>query len=374
MADPRFFQRTASQSIADLCAGLPVTFPDSAANRLIDDVAPLDRAGSGDLSFFENSQYLDQMQSTQAAACLLLPVHEEKLPPSVIPLITDNPYWVYAQIAARLYPPADALQGGDAASFQPIGGNLIHPTAIIDPNAKLGQQSVVGAYTVIKAGVELGHRVQLGTHVVLGQGVVIGDDTLIDDHVVISHTLIGQKVRIYRGAKLGQPGFGYAFYQGRFTPVPQLGRVVVEDGVEIGANTTIDRGSGPDTIIGSGSIIDNLVQIGHNVVIGKGCVLVSQVGIAGSTKLGDYVQLGGQAGLTGHLKIGSGAKIGAQSGVMRDIEAGMVVAGSPAVEIRQFGRQAIALTKLVAENRNVGKKLVNEGSKKHDDSTSNIND
>lgn len=372
MADPRFFQRTASQSIADLCAGLPVDFPASAAALKIDDVAPLDRAESNHLSFFENSQYLDQMQSTRAAACLLLPIYADKLPPSVVPLTTDNPYWVYAQIAARLYPPTDALQGLDTASFQSIAGNLIHPTAIIDPTAKLGQQCVVGAYSVIKAGVELGHRVQLGAHVVLGQGVTLGDDCWIDDQVVISHSLIGQKVRIYRGAKLGQPGFGYAFYQGRFTPVPQLGRVIVEDGVEIGANTTIDRGSAPDTIIGAGSIIDNLVQIGHNVVVGKGCVLVSQVGIAGSTKLGDYVQLGGQAGLTGHLKIGSGAKIGAQSGVMRDVEAGMVVAGSPAVEIRQFGRQAVALAKL-ADSRNVGKKLVNEGSKNHDNSTSNIN-
>jgi len=175
---------------------------------------------------------------------------------------------------------------------------------------------------------------------------VLGADVRVGANVSISHALIGARVRLYPGVRIGQDGFGFALDPARFIKVPQLGRVIIEDDVEVGANTTIDRGAVPDTIIGAGTMIDNLVQIGHNVQIGRGCVLVSQVGISGSTRLGDHVMIGGQAGLSGHLTIGSGARIGAQAGVMRDVAPGETVLGAPALPMREFFRQVAALQRL----------------------------
>jgi UDP-3-O-[3-hydroxymyristoyl] glucosamine N-acyltransferase len=194
--------------------------------------------------------------------------------------------------------------------------------------------------------VEIGARCLIGANSVIGQGSVLGDDVRVGPNVSISHALIGARVRLYPGARIGQDGFGFALDPRGYVKVPQLGRVVIENDVEIGANTTIDRGAGPDTVVGAGTMIDNLVQIGHNVRIGRGCVLVSQVGISGSTRLGDYVMIGGQGGLVGHLTIGHGAQIAAQAGIMRDVAPGERVMGSPAVPFREFFRQVAALQKL----------------------------
>jgi UDP-3-O-[3-hydroxymyristoyl] glucosamine N-acyltransferase len=186
---------------------------------------------------------------------------------------------------------------------------------------------------------------------VIGASVVLGDDVRVGANATLSHCIVGSRVRIYTGVRIGQDGFGFAPDPDAPVKVPQLGRVIVGDDVEIGANTTIDRGAGPDTIIGSGTMIDNLVQIGHNVQIGRGCVLVSQVGISGSTRLGDYVMIGGQDGLTGHLTIGDGAKIGAQAGVLRDVKAGETVLGSPSMPIREFHYLTAYIRRLAAKHR-----------------------
>jgi UDP-3-O-[3-hydroxymyristoyl] glucosamine N-acyltransferase len=198
----------------------------------------------------------------------------------------------------------------------------------------------------VGARAEIGRRTLIGANAVIGPGVVIGDDCVVGAGATISHSLIGDRVNVYPGARLGQDGFGFAMGPEGHLKVPQLGRVIVEDDVEIGANTTIDRGAGPDTVIGAGTKIDNLVQIGHNVRLGRGCILVAQVGISGSTRFGDGVAAGGQAGFTGHLHVGAGARIAAQSGVMRDVEPGATIGGSPAVPIQEFLRQGVVLHRL----------------------------
>jgi UDP-3-O-[3-hydroxymyristoyl] glucosamine N-acyltransferase len=217
---------------------------------------------------------------------------------------------------------------------------VIDADAIVDPTAEIGPFVVLGARA------EIGPRCRIDAGAVIGEGVVLGADCRIGAHVSISHALIGARVRIYPGARIGQDGFGFASSATGFTSVPQLGRVVIEDDVEVGANSAIDRGSAQDTVIGAGTRLDNLVQIGHNVRLGRCCVIVAQVGISGSTVLEDFVQAAGQAGLAGHLRIGRKARIGGQCGVMADVPAGADVIGSPAMPLKDFFRQVAVLRRL----------------------------
>ena len=208
---------------------------------------------------------------------------------------------------------------------------------------------VIGANAVIEAEVRLGARCEVGANTVIGAGVEIGDDCRIAANVTLSHCLIGSRVVLHPGVRIGQPGFGFAPDVGAAVKIPQLGRVIIGDDVDIGANTTVDRGSGHDTVVGPGTMIDNLVQIGHNVVLGRGCILAAQVGISGSTKLGDFVMAGGQVGMAGHLNVGAGARIAGKAGVMRDVEPGATLVGSPAIPTAAFWRQVAALKRLTTK-------------------------
>ncbi len=200
---------------------------------------------------------------------------------------------------------------------------------------------------MIGENVVIGPRGRIAALAVIGDGVIVGSDVRIASHVSVSHALIGDRVYLYPGARIGQEGFGFAVTQKDFHPVPQLGRVIIENDVEVGANTTVDRGALEDTIIGAGTRIDNLVQIGHAVRIGKACVIVAQVGISGSTVLEDHVVLAGQAGIAGHLRIGSGARIGAQAGVMTDIAARAEVVGSPAQPVKAFFKEVATIRRWI---------------------------
>jgi UDP-3-O-[3-hydroxymyristoyl] glucosamine N-acyltransferase len=218
----------------------------------------------------------------------------------------------------------------------------------VAPDAALGDDVSIGPFVSIGAGAAVGARTVIYPHAVIGRGARVGADCVIHAHASVRETVVlGDRVTLLDGAVVGSDGFGFARQKdGSHLKIPQHAAVVVEDDVEIGANSTIDRGAGPDTVIGAGSRIDNLVQIGHNVVLGRGCVLVAQAGISGSTKLGDFVMAGGQAGLTGHLTIGSGARIAAQAGVMRDVPAGETVCGAPAIPIGEFFRQVAVVQRL----------------------------
>ncbi|MBY0430781.1 MAG: UDP-3-O-(3-hydroxymyristoyl)glucosamine N-acyltransferase, partial [Rhodospirillales bacterium] len=248
-------------------------------------------------------------------------------------LLTDQPYHAYARIAQAFYP-MPRLEGWTA------------PNAVVDAGAIIGEGCRIEWGAVIGPGVEIGRNCHIGANAVIGAGVVIGDDGIIGANATISHAIIGRRAFIYPGVRIGQDGFGFAMSPLGHLKVPQLGRVIIHDDVEIGANTTIDRGAGPDTVIGAGCRIDNLVQIGHNVQLGRGCVIVAQVGISGSTRLDDFVAIGGQVGIGGHLRIGTGAQVAAQSGVMRDVPAGKTMCGSPAIDARDYWRQTVVLSQL----------------------------
>lgn len=335
MVDRRFFTNHGPFTASDLAAATGATLRDtSGAERLFTDVAPLDRATASDVSFFDNSKYIDQFTGSSAGACFLRAKYADQAPSSMLVLVTEDPYRCYALAAQKFYPIVK----------RPAG---IAPTAVIDPSAKLGEDVGIGPGAVIGANVTIGARTYIGPNTVISDGVEIGDDTYIGALNTISHTLIGNRVIIHRGVHIGQDGFGFALGRDGHIKVPQLGRVVIDNDVEIGSGTTIDRGTGPDTIIGEGAKIDNLVQIGHNVQIGKRAVIVAQCGISGSTRIGDGAVLAGQVGLAGHIKIGAGAKIAAKSGVMNDIPTGGSYGGYPAVPVNDWHRQTIALTRMI---------------------------
>lgn len=341
MVDRRFFTNhgpfTASElAIATGAVLLPAQ--SQLASRSFAEVAPLDRAGASDVSFFDNSKYIEQFTGSNAGACFLRSKYVEQAPASMLVLVTEDPYRCYA-IAAQLFYPSVKSNGH------------IAPTAVIDPSASLGEDVAVGPGAVIGAHAVIGNRVCIGANTVIGDGVTIGDDTHIGAVTTLTHTVVGKRVIIHRGVHIGQDGFGFALGREGHIKVPQLGRVVIDDDVEIGSGTTIDRGTGPDTIIGEGAKIDNLVQIGHNVQIGRRAVVVAQCGISGSTRVGDGAVLAGQVGLAGHIKIGAGSKIAAKSGVMTDIPSGSSYGGYPAVPVNDWHRQTIALSRLIKPKR-----------------------
>jgi len=339
MADPRFFSVAKPMRLAELARLSGAELADSSrGDVIVRDVAPLDAAGPDHLTFLDNRKYLDAFKTTRAGACFVRAEMAEFAPSGTAVLVSLNPYKAYALAALAFYPEPAPMPGQG-------------PGAVVDVSASLGEGCEVGPYAVIGAHVKIGKGCRIGAGAVICEGVEIGDNCDIGARAYVTHSLIGNRVRLYPGACIGRAGFGFAIDKTGFTAVPQLGRVIVEDDVEIGANTTVDRGAGPDTIIGQGTRIDNLVQIGHNVRIGKYCVIVAQVGISGSTQVGDFTMLGGQAGVAGHLKIGAGAKVAAQSGVMRDVPDGAEVVGFPAMPMRQYFRQTNYLARMVAAKK-----------------------
>lgn len=334
--DSRFFQRSGPFALERLAEVSGSDIIPAASGKGLSEfrgVAPLHVAGPDEISFLDNRRYLPLLAETKAGAVILSPAFTDKLPPDTAGLACKTPYLAWARVAT-LFHPAPASTG------------VRHPSAWIAEDAEIGENVEIGPFAVIGSGVRIGRDSIVASHASIGQSVEIGERCRIGAHAAISHARIGDRVTLYPGVRIGQDGFGFAVGPEGFETVPQLGLVVLEDGVEVGANSTIDRGSMRDTLIGAGTRIDNLVQIGHNARLGRCCIVVSQAGISGSTELGDFVTIAAQAGLIGHIKIGAKARIGAQCGVMSDVDAGADVIGSPAMPFREFFRNVATLRKL----------------------------
>jgi UDP-3-O-[3-hydroxymyristoyl] glucosamine N-acyltransferase len=332
--DPRFFWRSGPHSLATVADAARAEAP--SRHLMLTGVAPLQTAQPGEVSFLDNRKYAAALADTRAGAVIVHSNMADRVPPTTAAIVASEPYVAWARVAALFHPLPPAHPG-------------VHPSAVVASDAVVDSSAEIGPLAVIGAGAKIGLHCRIGAGAIIGDGVVLGADCRVGAHASLSHALVGERVVVYPGARIGQDGFGFATTDEGFLSVPQLGRVVLEDDVEIGANTTIDRGSLNDTVIGAGSRLDNLVQIGHNVRLGRGCVIVSQAGISGSTILEDHVMVAGQAGLTGHLRIGLRARIGAQAGVMSDVPAGADVVGSPAQPVREFFRHIAELRRLVRE-------------------------
>lgn len=336
MPDSRFFKKAGSFTLKQLAevGGCEILKPED-AEKQIENVNSLHAAGLTDISFLLSRKYLDALKNTKAGACIVHPDFASFAPENTAVLLSKEPYRSYGLIAAAFYPTPKADK------------TVIHPKAIVAESASIGEGSRIEAGVVIGENVTLGKHCHIRANAVIGDNVVMGDDCIVGENASVLYTLAGNQVYIYPGARIGQDGFGFFMSPKGHTKIPQLGRVIIGNDVEIGANTTIDRGALDDTMIGDGTRIDNLVQFGHNVQTGKCCVIVSQVGVAGSTKLGDFVVLAGQVGIAGHLNIGSGAQIAGQSGVISDVAPMENLMGTPAVPIKDFMRQAATLKKLI---------------------------
>ena len=339
MPDPRFFEDLGPVSLIELAAvsGAVLARPEEGERR-ISGAAPLGRADGSSLSFFADRRYLDDLKSTAAGACFVGKDFAEQAPRTCAVLIAAEPHAAYAAAANRLHRPR-----------RPDGRDpLIHPAAEIEHGVSLAPGVVVGA------GARIGQGTSIGPYTVIGPGVAIGRGCVIGSHAAIGFALIGDRVSILSGAVIGEPGFGVTVGEGRMVDVPQLGRVILQDDVSVGACTCIDRGAWDDTVIGENTKIDNLVQIAHNVRLGRNCLLAAHTGISGSVVAGDYVQFGGRAGIADHLTIADGAKVAAAAGVMKDVGPGERVAGLPAKPARQHMREVAWLGKMASRRAGKG--------------------
>lgn len=330
MPDTRFFEALGPVSVGELASlSLATLARADDAGRMVRSAAPLDRADAQAVAFLADRRYAPELARSTAGACFVASAYAGSAPEGCAVLLTPEPQAAYAVAAARLHQPR--RHGSDAPA--------VHPDAELEAGVVLGHGVVIGPGAKIGAGTEI------GAHTVIGPGVAIGRGGRIGANAVIGFALIGDRVRILAGAVIGESGFGVAESRSGAVDVPQLGRVIIQDAVTIGANACVDRGAFEDTVIGENTKIDNLVQIAHNVRLGRNCVLAAHTGISGSVTVGDRAMFGGRAGIADHLVIGSGAKIAAAAGVMKDVPDNEIWCGSPARPLRRFMRETAWLAR-----------------------------
>jgi UDP-3-O-[3-hydroxymyristoyl] glucosamine N-acyltransferase len=324
MPDPRFFENIGPVTLSELAAltGAELTDP-AAGNRQVHAVSILDGAGPDTVTFLSDQKFLAQAEATKAGACFINPAQADALPRGCAGLKIASPQLGYALAASRLHTPRSLT--GDKA---------------ISPDAEIEQGVLLGPGVVVGAGAQIGRGSRIGANTTIGPGVAVGRDCEIGSNVSLSFALLGDRVRLFAGCRIGEAGFGATVGLKGLIDIPQLGRVILQDGVTVGANSCIDRGAFEDTSIGENTKIDNLVQIGHNCRIGRNCVMAAHTGISGSVVVGDGVQLGGAVGIADHMTIGAGARIAARAGLMSDVPPGETWGGFPARPIRQWLREA----------------------------------
>lgn len=340
MIDERFFEKKSYIPLGKICDLLSIALPaNCSATKRITGIARLDNATESEITFFHNAKYAEDLAKTRAFACIIEKKNANLISNKTIALVVDEPYLAHALLLKAFYSIKGELQG-----------SYTSPNASVSPKAKIEENCYISDNVTIADGVIIKQGTFVGSNVTILDGVEIGENSHIESNVTIGFAIIGNNAYIKTGARIGQQGFGFHVGKTGITDVMQIGKVVIGDDVQIGANCTIDRGSMNDTIIGSHSRLDNLVHIAHNVEIGEYCVIAAQTGIAGSTKIGNQCFFGGQVGIAGHLTIGNNVTIAAQSGVMRNIDSGAKVAGSPATSVLNWHKQTIALQQLI-QNR-----------------------
>lgn len=347
MSESRFFEPPSGLTIGEIVA-LTGAQPRAGTDLSIrlTNVAPLDAAGSGDLSFVESTKYLDRLKTTRAGACLVGARHEPHAPKGTVVLVSREPHRDFTAVARKMY--SNALRPAslfDGAGIAP--GSHVHPSAKIDRGVTVDPGAVVGPRA------EIGQGTVIGPGAVIGPRVRIGRDCSIGASTTLTHSTVGDRVIIHPGCRIGQDGFGYVPTAKGHVKVPQIGGVMIQDDVEIGAGTTIDRGGLRDTVVGEGTKIDNLVQIAHNVTIGRHCIIVAQCGISGSVTIEDFVVLGARVGVIPHMTIGKGAQIAARSSVLKPVPPGARWGGTPAKPMRQWLREIYTVEKLAARGDTV---------------------
>ena len=312
---------------------------DSASLATISGVASLEGASPEDVSFLSDKKHLNSFKLSDAGACFVDDeAYAESAPQGMCLLIVPNPQKAYAQVAEHIY-----------QLIAPFSG--ISESAFVSESAKVGEGVHIGPNATILDQVEIGSGTRIGSNSVIGHGVKLGRDVTIGSNVTLNCALIGDRVTIHNGAQIGQDGFGYVSDSEGHTKIPQLGRVIIQDDVEVGANSTIDRGALDDTTIGEGTKIDNLVHVAHNCKIGRNCILVTMVGISGSCTIGDWVVLAGKVGVADHITIGDGALVAARASVTNDLPGGGKYGGFPAKPIADWRRETVLLAQLVKERR-----------------------
>ena len=344
MSDPKFFKNSGPFTLKDVNKFLGTELSNNKVSKdfLISDIANLSNAKKGNITFFQDLKYKNDLLITKASVCILKKEHSDYAPKNLYLIYSENPYMDFTKISQKFYP----------FELLPKSTSGVNSQHIYDESIKLGKDVIIEKGAVIGKNVTIGDKTTISSNSVIGTGVEIGSDCYIGSNVNITHSIIGNNNIIHQGTSIGQDGFGFSMSQEKHHKIPQVGRVIIENNIEIGSNCCIDRGSLQDTIIKNGTKIDNLVQIAHNCVIGENCIIAGMVGLAGSTTLEDFVVMGAKSGAVGHLTIGKGSQIAAKSGVSKTLPPGKIWAGFPIREVEKWKKEISTLRKASRDKKN----------------------